>query len=215
MKTKKILGAFVLAFLFLGIHSCNKENLEKPSEDTPLTIENLVEFANQRYLTLKPEGGSDNSPFFMRGDGLIDEYTANEQGFLAVDKQGRNTFLLCLRSVEPAQEQVLQIRRGLRAYEIRNRQIIWNHRGAYWNLFERMELARRELYKQYQDGEIDMEQYHQKINELRQRFVEGIGRIRASHAEAFSRSYKLLLQHLENILSDNQWEVFSNCLTST
>jgi hypothetical protein len=199
------------------LFSCEKarEDLITDGEESAglLTIKSLVEQANDRYLSGDVLTGQDDISLTTENEGLIDEYIANEEGFSDV-RPLRNALLSCLVSVEPDRDQRLQIVRALRAYSMRNQRLIHAHRQTIRNLKERIGNARQDLIDSLEAGEIDRDQYRQKILILRERYQEAINRIRTSNAEAFSRSYKMFLEHLNLVLSQEQWEAFTGCLTS-
>jgi hypothetical protein len=204
-----------LAFLFLVLVllSCEKENtdtiISDLDKDEISTINALVEQAKIRFLNGDVNGGDDNTSFRVENEGLIDEYTANSTDF---SRPQNNVFLACLRSVEPNQEQRPLLGRALQAYSERNERIIKAHRQNIHNLKLRMENARQQLYSRFEAGEITREQYHQQITRLRKLYQESLDRVKTSHADAFSRSYNLLLTHITKILGNDQWEMLTGCI---
>jgi uncharacterized membrane protein len=215
MKTQ-IFGRITLVlFLLFSFLSCEKEaeDLKTDNEDqsAELVIKDLVEKAGNRYLSGEVILTENDETFLIEREGLIDEYTADENGFK--DSRPRNTFHVCVRSVEPDREQRLKLSRAFSAYSARNERIISTHRGNIRNLEQRVMTARRQLYHSFEAGEIDREQYRQRIQALRERYQEAVNHIRASNVEAFSRSYTLMLEHLTLILNQEQWNSFTTCMT--
>jgi hypothetical protein len=207
----------VVLLSFFMLFACEKvrEDIMTDGQDPAgiVTIKSLVEQANDRYLGVDVVNGRDDIFLSSENEGLIDEYIASEEGFTDA-RPLRNTLLVCLRSVEPDRDQRLQIGRALRAYSMRNERLIYAHRQTIRNLQERIGNARQELMDSLEAGEIDREQYRRKILTLRERYQEAIKRIRVSNAEAFSRSYRMFLENLNQILSQEQWKAFTGCLTS-
>ena len=212
---KKILFiCFIPALLFMA---CNKDRIEveevlAADEVLATKIQVLVERADTRYQSVDVALQESRMAFLLANDGLIDEYTANEREFMATDKRDGNLFLACLRATDPDQAQMREIRYALRMYQARNARIIESHRIQVRQLHQRMEEARKRLYDQLQAGEIDREQARVRLESLREAFMERLKHIRANHAEAFSRSYNHLLEKLKEVLTEEQWEAFAECL---
>jgi hypothetical protein len=219
MKTIMRIWPMLLVAVMIAMVSCNKEKLAEMTPDEPevhgaLTLEEVVELANTRYMNVGITEGQDHDAFVVPNDGLIDEYTANEAVYMRVQKSVDNSFASCLRSVEPSREQVVMIRRALNAYGNRNERIIANHRAAFGQLNERVKTTRQGLFRRYQAGLITQEEYRTQVQNLRTRFQEALAGIRESHGAAFSRSYDLLLRQLETVLTEEQWGDFTTCVAS-
>lgn len=215
MMIKQLLLSMVILFT---LSACNKEfeefTPEQRGEVMP-SLTMLVETANLKYLSGEVEIDNQDVSFFVANDGLIDEYTATERAFTSADKQAvANSFVACLRSIELDADQRPRVRRLMKLYENRNERIIGNHRMLAHQLRERMETARRTLNMQYRNGRINEDEFRTRIAALRERYQQSLQRIRNSNAEAFSRSYELLLQRLQEILTEEQWEAFADCIGS-
>jgi hypothetical protein len=207
---RRLAGLFILILMF---SACEKEQAVDQDESDVLTIKALAELATSRFLSDEIMMGQDETSFRLENEGLIDEYTASEEAFTR-ERPQKNSFLVCLISVEPDREQRQQLGRALKAYSNRNERILNSYRQNFRELQQRMEAARQLLHRSYEAGEIDREQYRQKMLMLRERYHESIKRIREANAEAFSGSYTMLLQHLGHILSRDQWNSFASCLAS-
>ena len=216
MKTLIFGRVAAVLFLLFSFSACEKdsEDLKTDNEDqsAQLAIQALVEEAGNRYLSGKIIHLENNETFVIEREGLIDEYTADENGFN--DTRPQNTFLICVRSVEPDREQRMKLSRAFSAYSARNERIIGAHRENMRNLEQRVMTARKKLYLNFEAGEINREQYRQRTEALRERYQEAVNRIRVSNVEAFSRSYALMLEHLELIFNREQWKSFTDCMSS-
>lgn len=205
-----------LVLVAMAMIACDQERVEiltEPADEIALpSLSVLVEKANLKYLAGEVEIGGQDGSFVIVNDGLIDEYTANEGAFVSFEKQAGNSFLRCLRSAELEPGQKQRVRRLLNIYETRNERIIGNHRMLARQLHERMETARRTLHMQYRNGRITEDEFSTRLATLRERYQEGMLRIRTANADAFSRSYELFLQQLQNILTKEQWEAFADCV---
>jgi hypothetical protein len=215
MKTR-IIGSVTLVLLLLfSFLSCEKDAeviiTDNGDQSAQLVIKSLVDDAGDRYLSGEVYISEGSETFLAEGEGLIDEYTADEKSFNETRPQ--NTFLACVRSVEPDSEQRIKLRRALSAYSARNERIIGNHRTDMQNLKKRVMNVRNQLTLQFEKGEINREQYRQKVQALKERYREVVKGIRASNVEAFSRSYKIMLEHLKLILNQEQWNSFTACMT--
>ncbi len=216
MKTQMMKQLLFLVLVAMAMIACDQERgeiLTEPADDVALpSLTVLVEKANLKYLAGEVEVGGQDGSFVIVNDGLIDEYTANEGAFVAFEKQAGNSFLRCLRSTELEPEQKQRVRRLLNIYETRNERIIGNHRMLARQLHERMETARRTLHMQYRNGRITEEEFRTRHAAMRERYREGMLRIRTANADAFSRSYAVILQQLQSILTEEQWETFADCV---
>jgi DNA anti-recombination protein RmuC len=216
---KHLIKSLLLSFvILLAISACNKEFEEFTPElrdEAVPSLTSLVEIANLKYLSGEVEIDNQDVSFFVANDGLIDEYTATEHAFMSADKQAvANSFATCLRSIELDPDQKPRVRRLMKLYENRNERIISNHRMLAHQLRDRMETARRTLHMQYRNERITEDEFRTRIAALRERYQQSLQRIRSSNAEAFSRSYELLLQRLQEVLTEEQWEAFSDCISS-
>lgn len=203
-----LLGLLLTAAILI---SCSKE---KTDDSDSNTLESLVEKANQEYLGTEVSEGDDQNPFLVLNDGLIEEYLVEENQLESGEAHLHNKLIRCLRSVNPDEEQIPQIRLSVRAFEHRNAHIIHKHREAFQQLKHRIENQRNELIRQLHNGEIDRPEFRRKMAQLRQQLHNGLQRIKESNAQAFSRSYRILMQQLKEILNDEQWDSFRDCLQS-
>lgn len=217
MKTLVFKPVLTVTFLIIALTACEKERSEVPvpekADEGVLSVEALVNQANSSYLSGDVRVADEDGSFLLENDGLIDEYLADEEGFSG-SRPYRNLFLQCLISVEPDREQRQQAARALQAYSGRNERIIKMHRQSMQTLRQRAEYARRQLHQSFENGDIDREQYRRQMLMLRKRYQEAVHKIRTGNAEAFSRSYALLLRHIKSVLSEEQWEEFAGCLKS-
>lgn len=211
MKTNRLIfPAIALSAIFILV-SCSKEKTDEPNIKN---LEAIVEKANQDYMATEVGEGDEQNTFSVVGEGLIEEYLTKEDDLTNNESIRHNKLIRCLRSVNPDEAQIPQIRAALRAFEHRNARIIQKHREAFHQLKQRIENQRNELIRQLQNGEIDRPEFRRKMAQLRHQFHNGVQRIKESNAAAFSRSYRMLMQQLNNILDDGQWEAFTDCLRS-
>jgi hypothetical protein len=212
MLIKSIIRYSFVPLFVISIIACEKEIRDSESTDKVAeeTIEFLVELASKRYME---EEFNEDSDAVSETRGLIDEYTASGEDFSA-NRAQRNSLVSCLVSVEPDNEQRQLIGRTLDAYSGRNERIIRSYRKDLENLNHRMEYARRELNEKFRTGEIDREELHRRWTALNERYREAVYNIRTKNAEAFSRSYKILLEQLSGILEQEQWRAFTACISS-
>lgn len=218
---KKTAYRTILASLLMAVilFACEKEKpavLATPEEEEEaalITVADLVAFAEARYFSGSIDTDEEDGSFVIANEGLIDEYTADERGF-GQSRPQHNGLIACLVSVEPDLEQRPLISAALREYRIRNQRIINAYRQQFQNIRQRMEGARRQMYEQFRSGRFDREQYRRQMQMLRERYMEALQDMREAHAEAFSASYELLLEKLQEILSEEQWEAFAECLMS-
>lgn len=209
MKTNRLIFPAVALLAIFMLVSCSKEKTDEPNIKN---LEAIVEKANQDYMATEVGEGDEQNAFSVVGEGLIEEYLTKEDDLTNNEAFRHNKLIRCLRSVSPGDEQIPQIRAALRAFEHRNARIIQKHREAFHQLKQRIENQRNELIRQLQNGEIDRPEFRRKMAQLRQQFHNGVQRIKESNAAAFSRSYRMLMQQLNNILDDGQWEAFTDCL---
>ncbi|MBE0662115.1 MAG: hypothetical protein IH597_06580 [Bacteroidales bacterium] len=211
MKNLKVRLIVVSVFSLAILVSCNKERQDSLQEQQ-ITVDEIVEIVNQNYLGSNVIEGDEQTPFFVTNEGLIDEYLASESSFENQDKSVNNRFIRCLKSVNLDDEQIPQARRALKAYENRNERIIQKHRQAFSQLHDRMENNRTELIRQLRSGEIDRVEFKRKMTQLRTQYQQALIRIKESNASDFSRSFRMLMQNLNNVLTERQWNAFTGCL---
>lgn len=216
MMQATVKGLVWLIACTLFLVSCDDPHLIVPQadhEDHPgaTSIHEVVESTHQRYLGGMVGMTSNQLSFLLENDGLIDEYIADDRTFRD-SRPHANRLLDCLRTAELTADQRPQIARALQAHRLRNERIIQAHRREVMQLRQQVETARQQLYRRFQAGDIDREQFRERMLQLRERFQEGLNDIRQSNAGMFSRSYRQLLEHLQGILTEEQWETFTTCL---
>lgn len=211
MKNLKVRLIVTSVFALAVFVSCNKERQDSLQEQQ-LSVEEIVEIVNLNYLGSTFIEGDEQTPFFVINEGLVDEYLATESSFENQDKSAGNRFIRCLKSINLDDEQIPQVRRALKAYEIRNERIIQKHRQAFAQLHDRMEANRVELIRQLRSGEIDRVEFKRKMTQLRAQYQQVLMRIKESNASDFSRSFRMLMQNLNDVLTERQWNAFTNCL---
>lgn len=211
MKNLKVRLIVTTVFASAVFVSCNKERQDSSLEQQ-LSVEEIVEIVNQNYLGSDDIEGDEQTPFFVDNEGLIDEYLATESSFENQDKSVANRFIICLKSINLDEEQIPQARRALKAYEIINERIIQKHREAFARLNERMEASRVELIRRLRSGEIDRAEFKRKMTQLRAQYQQALMRIKESNASDFTRSFRMLMQNLNDVLTERQWNAFTDCL---
>lgn len=209
MKYKLIpISAWMIALLLLSA-SCSKEKIENQPADS-ITVDEIVAYANELYLHTDESNADENRAFRTDNDGLVDLYTATLLDFES--KSTDNRLIRCLSNLNLEQEQIRPVRRALKAYEQRNERIIAQHRQAYRQMNARVNQARESLFLQFENGEIDRPELARQLKQLRLQYQHALRELKASNAEAFSRSFRLLMTNLNEILNDRQWAGFTNCL---
>jgi hypothetical protein len=215
MMTKLLYRKTFVILLIIAFVACEKETVDTEKTDPVAeeTIETLVGLANKRYMEKEATIADEVDNTAGESGGLIDEYAATHEAF-TTNRIQKNGFLSCLVSVTPDREQRQLIGRALSTYSSRNERIIQSYRQEIQNLNQRMENARGELYEKFRNGEIDRNQLFRRLEVLNERYREAVYDKRNSSAEAFSRSYAILLGQLNGILDTFQWRGFTACLSS-
>jgi len=197
------LFVFFVVFAFIA-SSCNKENDEQaqniPDNIATATVDEAVRLAKQKYLVAEVFEGDEHQSFFIPNEGLIDEYLAGEENTMPDAKMPSNTFIRCLSSLGLSDAQIPLVRRALLAHENRNEMLIERHRQELETILARAA------------GEISRPEFNRKIALLRTNLQNALLRLKETNADAFSRSYRMLMNHLHNILEPRQWNVFTDCL---
>lgn len=206
-----------IAFL-ATVLSCNKERLEPNTDPNPdlraQSIEKIVDNANNKYLSVEISSVNETRPFLLVNDGLIDEYLAKNQFLFPENNNPGNKLIACLMAVGLNQPQIPHVRRAMQGFEERNLMIISKHREAVEILKARVEARRLELNQQLANGQISQVEYQRFMHQLREHFTIALKKIKEAHAQAFSKSYRMLMQQLSNILTPTQWDGFKTCLLS-
>ncbi len=209
------LSIFFVAFAFIVL-SCNKENDEQaqniPGNVATATVDEAVRLANQKYLVAEVFGGGEHQSFFVPNEGLIDEYLARADNTMPHDIVPGNIFIKCLISIDLSDAQIPIVRRALLAHENRNEMLIERHRQELETILARAEAQRSKLLRQLMAGEISRPEFNRKIALLMTNLQNALLRLKESNAAEFSRSYRMLMNHLHNILEPRQWKVFTDCL---
>lgn len=210
MKNKLVpISAWIISLL-LVLASCSKENIEdQPAEDA-MTVDEIVAFAHQEYLITEEAETDLYEAFPTNSDGLVDFYTATLTDFDS--RPAENRLLRCLSGLSLEEEQNRPVRRALKAHEQRNERIIAQHRQAYRKMNARVNQARENLLLQFENGEIDRPELARQLKQLRLQYQNALRELKASNAEAFSRSFRMLMTNLKEVLNDRQWAAFTACL---
>jgi hypothetical protein len=212
MKRISIRLSIMAALLIFVAASCQKEQhkLEIADEETGFSVDEMVQLTNQDFLQTPESTADETKEFFTENEGLIDAYTATEAAF--DEKSGNNSFIRCLSGVGLDAGQSTQTRRVLRAFEQQNERIITSHRQVFRQLNARANNARLDLINQFQQGEIDRPELARRLKLLRENYQTALRELKATNAEAFSRSFRALMANLNEIMTDRQWAAFTQCL---
>lgn len=209
------LSVFIIVTAFI-VASCIKEHEEKaqytPYNAETATVDDVVRLANQKYLHAEVSGGDESQSFFIPNEGLIDEYLARKEHTMPGHKGQNNAFISCLASTGLSEDQIPLVRRALLAYENRNNTLIKRHRQELATILTRAEAQRSTLLRQLLAGDIDRPEFHRRMALLRTNLQNALRQLKESNASEFSRSYRLLMQHLHDILEPRQWHSFTDCL---
>ena len=212
MKTQISALSGIFVFLIVFFASCKDTAQQELNPDAVSALEQAVEQANQDYRTSEVSGGDEQTPFSVINEGLIDEYLAREGDLEYSERSAGNRLTGCLRSLNLSDEQISQVRRTLKGLETRNEKIIQRHRDAFAALNAGMEARRNNLNRQLANGQLDREEFRTRMTYLRNQYQKALLRIKESNAGEFSRSHRLLMQHLQKILNERQWNAFTSCL---
>ncbi|MDZ4205333.1 MAG: hypothetical protein U1C46_11020 [Bacteroidales bacterium] len=197
MKTKKITIIGIWLALLAIVLSCNKDRLNSNTDQNPdllaTSIKKIVSHANQKYLSVEINVGNESRPYLAVNDGLIDEYIAKEQFLGTESNPSGNRLIACLMVVELNEIQVPHVRRALITFENRNLMIINKHREAFMMLHSKIEARRLELIQLLTNGVISPVEFQRQMFQLRQHFIQGLMKIKKSNAEAFSKSFRILM----------------------
>lgn len=206
----------IVAFAALIATSCNNEYFDQdqniPENGITVTIDEVVVLANQKYLVAEVFGGDEQQSFYVPNEGLIDEYLAMEEHDIPDDKMLDNSFIRCLMAVGLSDAQIPMVRRSLQAYENRNEALINKHRQELATILTRAENQRSNLLRQLMAGEITRPEFNRKMTLLRTNLQNALLRLKESNASDFSRSYRMLMNQLHEILEPRQWNAFADCL---
>lgn len=214
-KTPIRFSGFIIATALI-LASCNKEHDDQaqytPGNAETAAVDEVVRLANQKYLHTEVSGGDKSQSFYIPNDGLIDEYLARKNHTMPEHKEPGNAFISCLTSTGLSEDQIPLVRRSLLAYENRNNTLIERHRQELATILTRAEAQRSNLLRQFLAGDIDRPEFHRRMALLRTNLQNALRQLKESNASEFSRSYRLLIQHLHDILEPRQWHSFTDCL---
>lgn len=210
-------GILLFAAATFVLSSCKKEMVTPIVEtaqvattnDVNLTV--IADQADADYLAIDINGGDENAAFTLLNDGLTDEYLLEATSFDKLGKTENNKLIKCLKSVDLSSDQIAKIRRALAAYEDCKAASIKKHRGAYGELKDKVEAARKDLVKQYRNDEITKEEFQKGMKSLRERFNNALKNIKESYAKSLRVCFEKFLGHLKEILTERQWKAFLHC----
>ena len=191
------------------ITACSKEDSEYQDLNE---ISEIVQLTHELYLKTEILGGDENTPLYVKNDGLIDEYVVTVDDFDQLKQLPLNRLITCLQGVELREKQIPLVRRAIMAYQYRNENIIARHRRAMYQLNKGMEMRRDYWTAKYRSGEISAREFERIMHNLRIKYHEAVLQLKEKNAQEFRRSFRLLMQNLNRILERSQWHQFSVCL---
>lgn len=209
MNYSRIRYLALLTIVISAMTACNEDEFDtKPLND----VSEIVIFTHELYMETEILGGDEYTPLYVKNDGLIDQYVATVDDFDQLKQFPLNRLITCLLGVGLREEQIPQVRRSVMAYEYRNENLIAQHRRAMYQLNQGMEMRRDYWTAKYRSGEISAREYERIMQDLRKKYHRAVLKLKEKNAGEFRRSFRMLMQHLNRILDNSQWQNLIICL---
>lgn len=216
MKKTILNSTIVLALtLMLSIWGCKKEAAK--TTVTPVNTEQQlntwVDDVSNEYSNAQVSGGTENDEFDAKNEGLPEDYLLIE---MDMDYAGFKRFELrplikCLKGLEMSDNQVVLIRKALRAYEECKAADIKKHHEDYQALKSRLENIRKEWAGKLKAGKITRAEFETKMRHLKQEFNTGLSHIEKKHSARLKECHAKFMRAVKTTLTERQWLAFVKC----
>jgi len=216
MKKTILNSTIVLALtLMLSIWGCKKEAAK--TTETPVNTEQQlntwVDDVSNEYSNAQVSGGTENDEFDAKNEGLPEDYLLIE---MDMDDAGFKRFELrplikCLKGLEMSDNQVVLIRKALRAYEECKAADIKKHREDYQALKSRLENIRKEWAGKLRAGKITKAEFETKMQDLKKEFNSGLSNIEKKYSARLKDCHAKFMRAVKTALTERQWLAFVKC----
>ncbi|MFH1936312.1 MAG: hypothetical protein ABIK52_01960 [Bacteroidota bacterium] len=124
-----------------------------------------------------------------------------------------HSLIFCLRGLQLSDEQITNLKRGLRAYEACKEHAVQRARSVYRELRMEYQQVFQRLINAYRNGTLTEREFKHKIAALRAEFRHELCRLhlREKLDQAFKRCLSSFMVELHGILTERQWSAFVEC----
>jgi hypothetical protein len=212
-----IASMVLMSIIFIG---CSRNEEVKPAntegtatEMSAPEIEVLATVADDAFINMEANGGTETEGFSLENDGLPDAYQVTESTADEIAKRDGNARRLkaCLSKLELSSEQVAKLRRTFKAYDECKSSIIKRHSAALRELLAKFNARHDELVKALRNGRITKQQFEEKMKALRVEFHRAKAHLAEKARTALKSCYTHMLRSMHSILTERQWKAFVNC----
>jgi len=223
---RETLFILLVAGLFLSLPACKKTQV---AEQTLSTEEALTIMTDRAWNQMASEDLFPEDPsagIGMRNDGisadfLLDEtYLDDNQNQYGGNLDERifirdHSLIRCLRGLNLTEEQVPDVKRGLRKYEACKDHAVKRIRAIYRELKTEYDRKFHRLLRAYREGSITEREFIRKVKELRAEFRSKLlgMHLKEKLDAALKKCLREFLAGLKEVLTERQWNAFITCYT--
>ena len=224
MRHQILKSVLLLAGVVIVLTGCQKEQSMDQGISDADQINILVEQAWNRMASedLFPE-----NPFLgiemlnegIAADFLLDETYLNDTPSSTNSNPANwyyvrdHSLIFCLRGLQLSDDQVTDLKRGLRVYEACKKDAVQRARSVYRDLRIEYHQAFQRLINAYRNGTLTEREFKHKVAELRAEFRHELYRLhlREKLDHAFKRCLHDFMGKLQRVLTDRQWNAYVEC----
>lgn len=217
-------SALVLGIAFIALTGCRKENVDLNSTINPSSesdIEALVTQTDQENESVAIIYDESSNEITASNEGIAADYLISEADLEAetpanstsASTLADQSFLRCLKSVNPDADQVKKLRIALADYEDCKASVIKRARAIHHDLVLKYRDLAKEQAKLLRLGKITKAEYEARIQRLRHAFKKELRALQLKDKvdAALKDCHAKLLRQIHAILSERQWKAFIDC----
>jgi len=204
--------------LMIGLTACKKSgtNGDQQAAD-PMIIaladQALSEMDNQEAYAGTPETG-----ICMDNGGISPAFLADDSDLSGDDAMRpeirKHSFIRCLKTLQMSETQIGQVKSLLRDYKVCNAEAVKRAMAIYRELHATYKEKYYRIWQAFQAGTITEREFKKRAEELRIAFKRELRSLQLKEklGIAFARCFKDFLGDLKPVLTERQWNAFTQCI---
>lgn len=210
MRQSKIILSLILVVFLLQFTSCVDDEPQDPAE-IAATIELMVNKVHQGFFEFEIKGGTKEEPINLPTEGMDGIYGIRLADLDNLEGDDLSLFD-CINSLNPGIVQKVKLRDVSNTFAVCRFSIGIAYKDDIAALLEKIELERKEIIEQFEDGQSTEQQMNEDLLELRNRFRLSYLDVKEFYSGFFRTCTHTLITEIQTILSHQQWRTFVTCI---
>lgn len=210
MRQSKIILSLILVVFLLQFTSCVDDEPQDPAE-IAATIELMVNKVHQGFFEFEIKGGTKEEPINLPTEGMDGIYGIRLADLDNLEGDDLSLFD-CINSLNPGIVQKVKLRDVSNTFAVCRFSIGIAYKDDIAALLEKIELERKEIIEQFEDGQSTEQQMNEDLLELRNRFRLSYLDVKEFYSGFFRTCTHTLITDIQPILNNQQWRTFVTCI---